>query len=185
MLIESSAVRSLVANMLLVKQERPLGASEPPCDEMSDGTQQRGISLNPVPALIIFLLGLTMGSHHQASMVSTMLHAQWGSLFMGAAIARTATYVLFYLKHSVSYFPQRPPTEIITSFCLVAGGLLLMLSNKDTVGALEHNSLDAMFVFNVVVGVTAFLMAWATVCLGVKGWVGRREAVNGLNSRGH
>jgi len=81
-----------------------------------------------------------------------------------------------YLKLPTSYLPQRPPTEIITSFCLMAGGLMLMMSNRDTVKALEDNSLDAMFVFNVTMGFTAFMMAWVAVCLAIKGWAQRSEA---------
>ena len=51
-----------------------------------------------------------------------------------------------------------------------------MASNKDTVKSLEANSLDEMFGFNVAVGFTMFLMAWATVCLAVKGFAQTKEA---------
>lgn len=88
----------------------------------------QGVSLNPMPALVILLLGMMMGSHHQESMVSTMVHKQWGNLLVGFALARGATYLLLYLKPPSSYYPSRPPTEIIASFCLVAGGLIFMLS---------------------------------------------------------
>jgi hypothetical protein len=131
--------------------------------------------MNPVPAIIIYLLGSTMSGHHQASKVSTMLHAQWGRLFMGFALARVATYVIMYLRHAKSTRPQRPPTEIIASFCLITGGLMLMLSNKDTVQALEYNSLDTMFVLNVTVGLTLMLTAWTAVCLTIKGWAEKSE----------
>lgn len=132
--------------------------------------------MNPTPALIIYLLGSTMSEHNQSSMMSTMLHTQWGKLFMGFSLARIATYAILYLRPPMSYLPQRPPTEIITSFCLMAGGIVLMLSNKDTVKALEYNSLDAMFVFNITTGFTTFLMAWAAVCLAIKGWAQRKAA---------
>lgn len=88
----------------------------------------QGVSLNPMPALVILLLGMMMGSHHQDSMVSTMVHKQWGNLLVGFALARGATYLLLYIKPPTSYYPSRPPTEIIASFCLVAGGLIFMLS---------------------------------------------------------
>src|SRR5204863_5391383 len=88
---------------------------------------QRG-SLNPMPALIVLLLGLMMSSHHQASMVSTMVHKQWGMLLVGSSLARAVTYVLLYLDPPTSFLPSRPPSEVVTAFCLISGGLIFMLS---------------------------------------------------------
>lgn len=85
-------------------------------------------SMNPLPTLIVLLLGMMMSSHHQESMVSTMIHKQWGTLLMGAAFARVATYVVFYLSPPSSMYPGRPPTELITAFCLMAGGFIFMAS---------------------------------------------------------
>ena len=178
MLIESTIIRDLLATTsILFKYERDRTISTPSVDKRFEKPEQWRVSMNPTPALIISLLGLMMGAHHQASVVSMMLHAQWGNLFIGFSLARIATYALLYVNGPVSYLPQRPPTEIVASFCLIAGGLLLMMSNKDTIEALEYNSLDAMFVFNVTVGFTAFLMAWAAMCLAVKGWAQRRVCV--------
>ena len=126
--------------------------------------------MNPIPGLIILLLGLMMSSHHQHSEVSTMIHKQWGTLFVGAALARGVTYLLTYLSPPTSILPSRPPTEFITSFCLISGGLLFMASNKDTVAAMEAYDLNAMFTFTVVMGWTAFMMAWTILLLAVKGW---------------
>lgn len=86
------------------------------------------VSLNPMPALIILLLGMMMGSHHQDSMTSTMVHKQWGNMLVGFALARGMTYVLLYLRPPTSYLPARPPTEIIAAFCLMSGGLIFMMS---------------------------------------------------------
>lgn len=86
------------------------------------------VSLNPMPALVILLLGMVMGSHHQDNMTSTMVHKQWGDLLVGFALARGATYVLLYIRPPTSYLPARPPTEVISSFCLISGGLIFMLS---------------------------------------------------------
>ncbi|KAL8774978.1 MAG: hypothetical protein Q9209_000457 [Squamulea sp. 1 TL-2023] len=132
-------------------------------------------SMNPFPALIILLLGLMMSSHHQHSMVSTMVHKQWGTLFVGFALARAVTYILIYLSPPIAYFPLRPPSEIITSFCLISGGLIFIASNKDTVAAIERHDLNAMFIFTVTMGWTAFLMAWEIVVLAIKGWAVRRR----------
>ena len=133
-------------------------------------------SMNPFPALIILLLGLMMSSHHQHSMVSTMVHKQWGMLFVGFALARAVTYILIYLGPPSSYLPSRPPSEIVASFCLISGGLVFIASNKDTVAAMESHDLNAMFVFTVTMGLTAFLMAWEVIVLAIKGWaIGRRR----------
>lgn len=172
-MVESKTIRDLMMTTIqMAREER-----NPPqqAEEFAE-PEQWGISLNPIPALMICLLGIMMGSHHQASMVSTMLHTQWGNMFMGFSLARLATYAILYIRMPAGYLPQRPPTEVISSFCLMAGGLLFMLSNKDTVASLEYNDLDAMFVFNVTMGFTAFIMAWAAACMALKGLVQRRES---------
>ena len=87
-----------------------------------------GISINPLPALVIFLMGGSMASHEQASMVSTMVHKQWGNLLGAASVARLVTYMIMYLKPPTSTSPSRPPTELLMSFCLISGGILFMAS---------------------------------------------------------
>ena len=49
-----------------------------------------------------------------------------------------------------------------------------MASSKDTVASMEAYDLDAMFVFTVTMGLTAFMMAWTIIVLAVKGWAVRR-----------
>ena len=170
MLVESRRIRDLLnLSILTLPAKRGKEASNwatPP---------SYGSSMNPFPALIILLLGLLMSSHHQASMVSTMVHKQWGTLFVGFALARAVTYILNYISPPTSYLPSRPPSEIITSFCLISGGVIFMASNKDTVAAMEHYDLNAMFVFTVTMGFTAFLMAWTILVLAVKGWAATRS----------
>ena len=134
------------------------------------------LSLNPMPSLVIMILGMMMSSHHQNSMVSTMMHAQWGGLFFAAALARAATYLILYLKPPTSYFPSRPPTELVASFCLLSGGLLFMVSARDTVWAIESNGLEAMSIFTVTMGLTGLIMAWEVLVFSVKGWALRKEA---------
>ncbi len=152
--------------------------AHPPSHHDMEGWQpprQYRFSMNPMPGLIILLLGKMMSSHHQSSMLSTMIHAQWGSMFMGFAIARALTYITLYISPPTSYLPSRPPTEVITSFCLIAGGLTFMVSNKDTVAALESYNLDAMFTFTVTMGLVALVMVWTVVTVAIKGWAVRRE----------
>lgn len=174
MLVESTGIRNLLNTSLLTSPSHP--NQHPHSAENPRWTPPKtySISANPFPALIILLLGLTMSSHHQASPVSTMLHRQWGTLFVGFALARAVTYILTYLSPPSSYLPSRPPSELVASFCLIAGGLLFMASNRDTVSAMERAGVGAMVVFMVAVGGTAVLMAWVIVVVAVKGWAVRR-----------
>ncbi|KAL8973341.1 MAG: hypothetical protein Q9183_000034 [Haloplaca sp. 2 TL-2023] len=172
MLIESKTVRDLLNASL-----SPWNASQdqqPHKDQWSP-PKTYSFSLNPFPGLIILLLGMMMSSHHQHSMVSTMVHKQWGTLFVGFALARAVTYILTFLSPPSSYLPSRPPSELITSFCLVSGGLIFMASNKDTVAAMERHDLNAMFLFTLTMGWTAFLMAWEMVVLAIKGWATKEK----------
>lgn len=172
MLIESQYIRRLL-NATIMNLPAKHGHLPPPIDRWAP-PKTYPFSLNPFPALIILLLGLMMSSHHQASSVSTMIHKQWGTLFVAFALARALTYILTYISPPQSFLPSRPPTEIVTSFCLISGGIIFMLSNKDTVAAMDGYELDAMFSFTVTMGFTAFLMAWTIIVLAVKGWaVGR------------
>lgn len=122
MLFESKRVREAL-NMTILRS--PAHGTR---DEGWQLPRSQGVSLNPMPALIILLLGMIMGSHHQTSMTSTMVHKQWGNMLVGFALARGMTYVLLFLRPPTSYLPARPPTEIVASFCLMAGGLIFMLS---------------------------------------------------------
>ncbi|KAG6003841.1 hypothetical protein E4U21_001640 [Claviceps maximensis] len=135
----------------------------------------RRIALNPVPALVIFLLGFLMSSHHQFTSTSTMLHRQWGYLLMGASFARGLTYLLLYLRPPSSTLPSRPPTELLVSFGLIAGGLVFMASSSDTIEGMIHHEIDAMVLYTVTVGVALLLMAWEIIVLAIKGWALHRE----------
>ncbi|KAM3421958.1 putative membrane protein C3B8.06 [Cercospora zeina] len=137
--------------------------------------QSHRTSLNPMPALTIMLLGMIMGSHHQNSMISTMMHAQWGGLFSAFAIARGVTYITMYLKPPTSHFPSRPPSELVAAFCLTSGGLMFMNSAADCVWAIESNGLDAMTIFTLTMGLTGVILAWEVVLFAMKGWAVRRE----------
>lgn len=171
MLVESTRIRELLNTSLLTS---PSHITHYPENPHWTPPKSYSISSNPLPALIILLLGLAMSSHHQASAVSTMLHKQWGTLFVGFALARAVTYILTYLSPPSSYLPSRPPSELVASFCLIAGGLVFMASNRDTVAAMESGGVGAMVVFMMTVGGTAVLMAWAIVVVAVGGWAVRR-----------
>ena len=69
-----------------------------------------------------------MSSHTQESMISGMVHKQWGTLLTGASVARALTYVLMYLRPPRDVMPSRPPTELLAAFGLVSGGVVFMAS---------------------------------------------------------
>lgn len=124
MLLESRRIRDVVNVTLL-----PTPAYKP--DENWQPPRSQELPLNPMPALVILLLGMMMGSHHQESMTSTMVHRQWGNMLIGFAISRGMTYILLFLRPPTSYLPTRPPTEIVAGFCLMSGELIFMLSVSD------------------------------------------------------
>jgi hypothetical protein len=174
MLVESPTIRRLLSTPV---DEMPTRKDVHPEEalEMRETPKQYTTSLNPVPALIIILLGIMMSSHHQDSMVSTKVHAQWGTLLTGFGVARICTYVLMYLSPPKSIYATRPPTEIIASFCLISGGIIFCASARDIVHYLEKTGLMAMFVLTVTCGFTAFLMAYEILVLSLKGWAVRKE----------
>lgn len=172
MLIESTRVRDLL-NAIVLTSSAAHGPQ--PIRDHLKPPKSYPFSLNPMPALVILLLGLMMSAHHQHSMVSTMIHKQWGTLFVGFALARAVTYLLVYLSPPTSYLPSRPPSELISSFCLISGGLIFMASNRDTVNSLEAHNIHAMFPFTVTMGFTSFLMAWSIIVLAIKGWAIQRN----------
>jgi len=174
MLVESKRIRDWV-NASFVSRVNHVDEYSPDEVILQPPKSQRG-SLNPVPALIVLLLGLMMSSHHQSSMVSTMVHKQWGMLLVGSSLARAVTYVLLYLNPPTSFLPSRPPSEVVTAFCLISGGLIFMLSTRDIIHVMIQYDLNAMFVFTVSMGFTAFIMAWEIMLLSLKAWASNREA---------
>ena len=50
-----------------------------------------------------------------------------------------------------------------------------MGSTKDIVRCVEERDLMAMFIFTVMMGFTAFLMAYEVLVLSLKGWAQRKE----------
>ncbi|KAI1435864.1 hypothetical protein GGR50DRAFT_686796 [Xylaria sp. CBS 124048] len=177
MLIESTHIRDLLNTTTTEAalafpshsySDEERAALEPPA--------QYEFSINPIPALVILLLGIMMSSHTQQSMISSMVHKQWGNLLTGASFARGFTYVLLYLKAPRSVFPSRPPTELLTAFGLISGGTIFMASSGDTITGMINYDLDAMFFYTVTMGLVGLIMAWIVLLLAFKGWAVRKEA---------
>lgn len=121
MVVESPQIRTLL------NTQSHLSPNNSPNRDQKE-PESYAFSMNPLPALITFLVGIMMSSHHQSSAISTMIHKQWGTLLVGAAFSRVATYVVFFVRPPTSRLPGRPPTEVVTAFCLLAGGGIFMVS---------------------------------------------------------
>lgn len=129
MLIESSRVRELLNTSVINAASEHYHDEEEQKKDLQ-APKQYEFSINPIPALAILLLGIMMSSHTQHSMVSSMIHKQWGNLLTGASFARGFSYVIMYLKPPKSILPSRPPTELLAAFGLVSGGIIFMASVK-------------------------------------------------------
>lgn len=175
MLIESTRIRDLLNTTVTEAvdanyqdaNERTMALAEP---------EMYSFSVNPLPALVILLLGIMMSSHTQESMISSMIHKQWGTMLTGASFARALSYLVTYLRPPTTILPSRPPTELLASFGLMTGGVLFMASSTDTVAAMENNHLDVMFMYTVTMGLVGLLMAWEILVIALKGWAVRKEA---------
>ncbi|KAI0462771.1 hypothetical protein LJB42_003572 [Komagataella kurtzmanii] len=142
-----------------------------PIDAESFTNVTCGFSPNPFPAFTIFWTGLLMSQHAQASELSTSIHVQWGSLLTYGSLFRIATmlYLMFNKTYKGDLFqPSRPLTELVTSFCLLCGGLVFAESTDPIVLAMAYRGLTGMFTLNVSVGVVALLMAWIMTVFSIK-----------------
>ncbi|KAK4173440.1 hypothetical protein QBC36DRAFT_348759 [Triangularia setosa] len=174
MLIESTRIRNLLNyHVIETTDDDHLDR-----DQLGE-PETYSFSLNPIPALVIILTGLMMSSHTQESMISSMVHKQWGDLITAASFARALSYVVMYLKPPRSIYPSRPPTELLTAFGLIAGGVLFMASASDTIDGMIRYQLDPMFMYTVTMGFVASMMAWVILLVAIKGWAARREATFG------
>ncbi|KAI0165072.1 hypothetical protein GGR52DRAFT_93485 [Hypoxylon sp. FL1284] len=144
--------------------------------------RQYEFSINPIPGLVILLLGIMMSSHTQQTMISSMVHKQWGNLLTAASFARGFTYVLLYLKPPQSVLPSRPPTELMTAFGLIAGGIIFMASARDAINGMINYDLNAMFFYTVTMGLVGLVMAWVVIALALKGWAVRKESGRAASS---
>lgn len=63
---------------------------------------QSKIPINPIPAMIIFLLGMILGGHHQISVESTMMHKQVSSHPFPQSLKSVLTYLVWKPAHFCS-----------------------------------------------------------------------------------
>lgn len=112
-------------------------------------------SFNPFPALAIGITGVAMAAHHQDYVYEVQIHELWGNLLAGFSVFRILTYFFLWLRPpSSSILPSRPPTEVMASFCLAAGGFVFMLSSEEVSFVAMRNGFgDFMMILNVTVAV--------------------------------
>ncbi|EPX71622.1 uncharacterized protein SOCG_01837 [Schizosaccharomyces octosporus yFS286] len=163
-LVESNMVRRFLNNSL------SYALNQSPHEGSSTSDESPSVSLNLFPAVTVFFTGIMMSSHEQKSQISTVIHVYWGRLLSAAAVSRACTYALLYLKRPSSPWPTRPPTEIITSFCLICGGIMFMASTYDVVNKIRVNELSAMLLMNLSVALTCIIMGLELFFLGLKGY---------------
>lgn len=168
LLVESGFMRRLI--------NRAVSTSNNDRDDDLNSGMLGSISMNPFPAFIVFWTGVLMSQHEQALPLSTNIHSQWGYLFVAASVFRVGTYVLMILNPPKSTVPSRPLTELVTSFCLICGGMVFIQSNSETVEAMMWRALDSMFTLNVNVGITALIMAWVMIVMVIKAWATKRTS---------
>ena len=122
-----------------------------------------GYSPNPFPAFTIFWTGILMSQHAQSSQFSTTIHTQWGYLLSYGSFFRLLTFLILFLVPNTNCTASKPFTELITSFCLLCGGLVFMESTDQSIEAMEYRGFTPMFTFNLSVGFVSLLMAWEMI----------------------
>ena len=122
-----------------------------------------GYSPNPFPTFTIFWTGILMSQHTQASEVSTKVHVQWGSLLSYGSFFRLLTFIVLFLVPSTNSVPAKPFTELITSFCMLCGGLIFMESTDQVIEAMEYSGYTPMFTLNLSIGIISLVMAWEMI----------------------
>lgn len=100
-----------------------------------------GYSPNPFPAFTIFWTGILMSQHAQSSQFSTTIHTQWGYLLSYGSFFRLLTFLILFLVPNTNSAASKPFTELITSFCLLCGGLVFMESTDQSIEAMEYRGL--------------------------------------------
>lgn len=143
--------KELFKNQIEVGEENEIVAASP------------GYSPNPFPTLTIFWTGILMSQHAQASNLSTKVHTQWGLLFSYGSFFRLLTYLICYVKPTNNQKPMRPISELITSFCLICGGIIFMESTDQVIEAMEYRGFTSLFTCNISVGLSMLLMAWLMI----------------------
>ena len=83
----------------------------------------------------------------------------------------SANILILFLVPNTNSAASKPFTELITSFCLLCGGLVFMESTDQSIEAMEYRGFTPMFTFNLSVGFVSLLMAWEMILFIWKDWL--------------
>lgn len=99
---------------------------------MSSPIATRWTAANPLPAVAIGITGIAMSAHHQTYLFQVQIHALWGYLLLGFAVCRSLTCFFDWVRprQSKTIAPALPPTELIGSIFLGAGGFTFICSTE-------------------------------------------------------
>jgi hypothetical protein len=104
-------------------------------------------------------------------MAQVSVHALWGNLLFLFGVLRFLTYTFLFLRPpTASVLPSRPPTEALAAFCLIAGGVIFMLSSEEIVfAAMRAEVADVMLFLNLTATAVSMFMTWILVLMAIKG----------------
>ncbi|KAG8810304.1 hypothetical protein FRC19_004631 [Serendipita sp. 401] len=151
---------------------------------------------NPLPAFVIGVTGIAMSAHHQTYAFQVQIHALWGYLLLGFAICRCLTCFFEWVKpvspsspspasSTVVIYtpPTHPPSELIGSVFLGAGGIAFICSDEQiTFWAMRTHKDDVMMFLNLAIAFTCVAYVWTTIVLIVAGRTARNKHMD-MNGR--
>lgn len=135
MAIESPSIRKWLigeANTRHTRNRRKQSINSIEPDKQEHGVGSR--ASNPLPAVVVGITGLAMSAHHQTYQFQVQIHALWGYLLLGFAICRCITCFLEWVRRPegrMSTLPGMPPTELVGSVFLGAGGIAFICSDEE------------------------------------------------------
>jgi hypothetical protein len=144
--------------------------------------------VNPIPSIIFIVTAISISSHHQRTEFSLNIHRQFGGFLLLAGIFRLFTIIILYYTNVMNDYNNNnnfnnnlksfntntnnnniivhPPTELISSFCFVASGITLVLSNKSLSYLFDEiYNFDINFVLNLVIALSFITISFVTILL--------------------
>lgn len=165
-------------------------------DRIPEIRSRRTVS-NPLPAVVIGITGIAMSAHHQTYLFQIQIHSLWGYLLLGFALCRSLTCFLEWVRPPPTNprLPAMPPTELIASIFLGAGGFVFICSDEQITfwamrthrGRSTHSMLsplltahidDVMMFLNLAIALTCLAYVWTTIVLVIAGRSRRRPALH-------
>ncbi|KAG8835532.1 hypothetical protein FRC17_002761 [Serendipita sp. 399] len=149
--------------------------------------RQGGMASNPLPAFVIGITGIAMSAHHQTYAFQVQIHALWGYLLLGFAVCRCLTCFLEWVRparplpgtfSSMYTLPSHPPSELIGSIFLGAGGIAFICSDEQiTFWAMRTHKDDVMMFLNLAIAFTCVAYVWTTIVLTISGRMARSKRI--------